>query len=366
MWGYDRSIAGGTGRMAPTPRTDNKDRNRMSISTPARLFSRHLAAIGLGLALTAAAPVAPRLTVSERLVPDTKVVAATIATKDMAEARARIGGTLVRRLVDEGQRVRQGQLLAVVVDDRLTFETRAYDAQVAAAEAQYANARAEYDRVRPLYEKGWYAKARLDQAEAAAKAAAGALEAARAQKAAAAELGGQGKVFAPESGLVTAAPVPLGSVVVAGQSIAAIAVDRTVLRIDMPERQARALKVGLKVGILNGATGNGVAQTGTIEQVYPSVASGRVIADVAVPGLKNDLMGARVRVAVPLGQRKAIVVPRRYVITRFGVDYVKLQIKDGKTLDVPVQRGATMTAPGITDGIELLSGVRAGDVLVRP
>ncbi|MEX6723310.1 efflux RND transporter periplasmic adaptor subunit [Parapedomonas caeni] len=337
----------------------------MSMTTPARLLSRHLAAIGLGLVLVAAAPAASRLTVRERLVPDTKVVAATIATKDMAEARARIGGTLVRRLVDEGQRVRRGQLLAVVVDDRLTFETRAYDAQVAAAEAQYANARAEYDRVKPLYEKGWYAKARLDQAEAAAKAAAGALEAARAQKAAAAELGDQGKVFAPEAGLVTAAPVPLGSVVTAGQSIAAIAVDRTVLRIDMPERQAGALKVGLEVGILNGAAA-GAVRTGTIEQVYPSVASGRVMADVAVPGLRNDRMGARVRVAVPLGQRKAIVVPRGYVVTRFGVDYVKLLVKSGKTLDVPVQRGAAMTAPGITDGIELLSGVRAGDVLVRP
>lgn len=179
--------------------------------TPRRRTAAPAVMLGLALALVAAAPAPQRFTVSERLVPDTKVVAATIATKDTAEARARIGGTLVKRLVDEGQRVRQGQLLGVVVDDRLTFETHAYDAQVAAAEAQYVNAKADYDRVKPLYEKGWYAKARLDQAEAAAKAAAGSLAAARAQRAAAAELGGQGKILAPETGLVTTAPVPLAT-----------------------------------------------------------------------------------------------------------------------------------------------------------
>jgi hypothetical protein len=53
-------------------------------------------------------------------------------------------------------------------------------------------------------------------------------------------------------------------------------------------------------------------------------------------------------------------VPEDYVATRFGLDYVK--VRDvSKTLEVPVQRGQMMT-----EGFEILSGLKDGDVLVRP
>ncbi|MBS0361869.1 MAG: efflux transporter periplasmic adaptor subunit, partial [Proteobacteria bacterium] len=51
--------------------------------------------------------------------------------------------------------------------------------------------------------------------------------------------------------------------------------------------------------------------------------------------------------------------PRRYVVTRFGVDYVRLVQKDGAVSEAPVQ-----TAPGPTpDTVEALSGLHEGDVL---
>jgi hypothetical protein len=54
------------------------------------------------------------------------------------------------------------------------------------------------------------------------------------------------------------------------------------------------------------------------------------------------------------------VVPRRYLSTRFGIDYVRLVAKDGTVSETPVQTTATTTA----SDVELLSGVRPGDVLV--
>ena len=103
-----------------------------------------------------------------------------------AEARARIGGTLVRLNVREGDFVRRGQVIGVVSDSRLGFEMRAYAAQASAAQAEAVRAQADLGRIRDLYQHGVYAKARLDQAEAAARAARGSLDAARAQTAASA------------------------------------------------------------------------------------------------------------------------------------------------------------------------------------
>jgi hypothetical protein len=60
------------------------------------------------------------------------------------------------------------------------------------------------------------------------------------------------------------------------------------------------------------------------------------------------------------------VVPGSYIITRFGIDYVRLRNEAGAVIDVPVQRGRELPRPDMTDALEILSGLKAGDVLVRP
>ena len=88
----------------------------------------------------------------------------------------------------------------------------------------------------------------------------------------------------------------------------------------------------------------------------------RIPADVTVPGLTDNLIGRRLAARVEIGRRKAIVLPRRYVVTRFGIDYVRLIRRDGSVADSPVQ-----TAPGPTPAeIEILSGLAAGDAIALP
>ena len=77
------------------------------------------------------------------------------------------------------------------------------------------------------------------------------------------------------------------------------------------------------------------------------------------------LVGDRLRVWVSAGSRPAFVIPAGYVKTRFGIDYVQL-VQAGRTVDVPVQRGRALPGPSLADGLEILSGIRAGDQLVRP
>lgn len=321
-----------------------------------------LAACGSNQA-TPAAPTAAvvkgeRLAVRREQIADSKVVAANIQTRDQADARARIGGTLVTLKVRAGDAVRRGQLIGRVVDQRLNFQTSAADAQVAAAAAEATRAQAELTRTTYLYDKGVYAKARLEQVQAQAKAAQGTLAAARAERGASADLAGQGAILAPSDGRVLKADVPAGSVVGAGQSVATVTAGPPVLRIEIPEADARALKVGQAVAVvpedLPGVTG------GVISQVYPAVTAGRVVADVTVPGLRPDLVGQRVRVRLAVGQRSALVIPKSYVAHRYGLDYVRVADRSGQVTEVAVQLAPTSDPARV----EVLSGLAEGDVIV--
>jgi hypothetical protein len=59
------------------------------------------------------------------------------------------------------------------------------------------------------------------------------------------------------------------------------------------------------------------------------------------------------------------VIPSTYVTTRFGIDYVLLRQAD-RPISVPVQRGRDLPTSDLSNGLEILSGIRAGDVLVQP
>ncbi len=320
-----------------------------------------LAACGAQQPAARSAPTAPlegRLRLAMQTVADMKPVPATLTTRDMADARARISGVLTRLTVKDGDNVRQGQLVAMVRDERIGMETGAYDAQVAAASAEAARAAADLARTQDLYNHGVYAKARLEQVEAAAKVASNQLAAARAQRAASAELGAQGAIYAPAAGRVLAADTPVGSVVMAGQSVARITAGPVVVRLELPEAEASALKLG-EVVRLNPRDLNGAASQGVITQIYPAIDNGQIQADVTAPGLPTDLVGARVRAMVQVGERQALLAPRRYIVTRDGVDYARLVAADGTVSEMPVQTTAGPSA----DTVEILSGVRSGDVL---
>lgn len=303
-------------------------------------------------------PVTDTLTLRVQTIADMKPAPATLTTRDMAQARARISGTLVVLVVREGDTVRRGQVIGRVTDERLTLQTGAFEAQVAAAAAEAARADADLERTRTLFSRGIYAQAKLDQVQAQARAANANLAASRAQRSASAELAAQGVILAPTTGRVLKADVPVGSVLMAGQILATITAGPVVVRLELPESQARAIKVGdivwFEAGDLHGAASQGV-----ISQIYPSITAGQVTADVSAPNLPQDLIGQRVRTRVRIGERQALVVPRRFLATRFGIDYARLVRADGTTSDIPVQT----TAGPDAGTVEILSGLRGGDTL---
>ena len=292
---------------------------------------------------------------------DMKPVGAEITTRDSAEARARIGGTLVSRSVRAGDYVKKGQLIGMVIDTRLAFETGAYAAQAAAAQAQAVQANADLARIQFLYDRQVYAKARLDQAKAAAGAANAQVAAARAQQRASVNVAEQGAIFAPATGAVLRADIPEGSVVTPGISIATVTAGPPVLRLMLPESAAAKVHVGSRV-VATDATMPGGSRSGVVVQVYPAIDAGQIRVDAALPGLTPALIGQRVEASIELGHRKAVVVPRRFVTTRYGIDEVSVITPDKYLSAVPVQIAPTADP----DKVEILSGVGAGDTLFVP
>jgi RND family efflux transporter MFP subunit len=320
------------------------------------------AAVACGLAaaavlLPAMPGLAQEITVASRELPDLKAVFATVESLHLTPARTRIGGTIGQLVIQEGSRIEVGQRLAVVGDPKLPLQAAALDAQIDSLQAQQKFDELALARVLSLKSTGAVPQARIDEAQTALDVVKADIAAKTAERAVVAEQLAEGDVLAPANGRVLAVQVVNGTVVMPGDTVATIAADAYVLRMRVPERHARFIREGDRV--LVGARGlEATAEKlveGRVRLVYPELDQGRVVADVDVSGLGDFFVGERTRVFVSTGTRPAIVVPADYVYKRFGISYVR--IKDiGETV---VQVGLPQE-----DGIEILSGLRPGDILL--
>lgn len=304
--------------------------------------------------------------VKTRTVIDTKTVYGTVQAAVDVPARARISGTLQDLSVDDGSSVKKGEQIAQIVDEKMNLQRRALDAKIAASKSNVDNYQLEYDRAQKLYERGTIAKSRIDQLETQLIVAQNTLKAAEGEKAVLEQQVTEGKVLAPSSGRVLDVPVTAGSFVMGGEVIATVAQEGFLLRIEVPERHARSMKVGDEV-LLGGEPmkDGGESEVGHIVKVYPKISQGRVVADADVPGLGDFFVGERIQVRIAVGERQAIFIPLEYISTRFGLDFVKLAADNGETLEIVVELGEHQTVDG-KPYVEVLSGLKDGDRLVHP
>jgi RND family efflux transporter MFP subunit len=311
----------------------------------------------VGISLAAWAGEQP---VVRRAVDDRKAVIATVEPVHELLARARIGGTITTLLVKEGDRVAAADRIAVVVDQKLLLQMRALASRIEAQQAQRDQAQIDFTRAQDLRGRGVASQSQLDQARTALDVAERTLQALHSDRQVIEQQSAEGAVLAPGAGRVLKVPVQEGSVVLPGETIAAVAVDNYILRLQLPERHARSMKTGDT--ILVGARGLDAQEEETLRRgkvvlIYPKIDNGRVIADVAVEDLGDYFVGERTRVYVATGRRPALIIPEASVYRRFGVSYAKL--RDGT--EVAIQVGLP-----VEGGIEVLAGLQDGDVVLTP
>lgn len=309
-----------------------------------------------------------RFNVKMSEIDDLKSVYATVRSTDRVQARARIGGTIADLKVDEGSEVETGEVLATVADQKLALKLKALDAQIEGLKAQQGNATREVERQETLIKRGFTPKARVDELQTQLEVVQNQLKSTQAERDVIMRQVKEGEVLAPASGRVLLVPVTVGTVVMPGESLATIAANEYVLRLELPERHARFIKKGdeIQVGARSLEEAGKALVKGEISQVYPELQSGRVVADATVAGLGTYFVGERVLVYISGGKRNGMVIPRDFVTTRYGYDFVRLDRDKKNAVDVVVQLGLAAELPGGASGVEVLGGLNPGDQILKP
>jgi membrane fusion protein, multidrug efflux system len=182
----------------------------------------------------------------------------------------RVGGNLTRRLVDIGDRVRRGDLLAELDPGDLQLQVESLQAQRTAADAQLARARADHARLASLAKDQLVSRSSLDQQTAVLRAAEGEARAARAQFDLSRNQAGYSQLRAPQDGVIASRQIEAGQVVEPGKSAFTLAVDSgREVAFALPETKIRDFSIGQPV-VIELWSAQGQQIPGRIREIAPA------------------------------------------------------------------------------------------------
>lgn len=326
------------------------------------MATTRIAALSALMLIAAGPAVSQTLTVEETTVVDYRPVVARVEAGDSATARSRLQGVVTQLSIDEGDVVKTGDIVAVVTDGTIAPQISAVGSRIEALQSQIRQAEADLERNRKLFADGFFPKARLDEQETALDVLRRNLSAAQSERNALEARRAESLIRAPADARVTAVNTVEGSVVSPGETIASFATLDGIVRLSLPERHAAQIAEGESVSLRLPGRGGDI-RIATIVKVYPELRDGAVIADATVPGGLDALVGERVDVLAPVGERRAIRIPREYVVTRYGVDFVRVKVGE-RFVDAPVALASPLADD--EDAYEILSGLRPGDIIEKP
>jgi RND family efflux transporter MFP subunit len=172
----------------------------------------------------------------------TRVLVGTLRARVEADQGFRIGGKVAERLVQAGDRVKKGQVMARLDASDLSLQRETAEAELAAAKASERSASAELGRVTELRQKGWSTEQILDRQRAALEEATGRRLRAEGSVELARNAQSYAELRAEADGIVLAAQAEPGQVVAAGQAIVRVARDGDrEAQVAVPERDIEDL-----------------------------------------------------------------------------------------------------------------------------
>ena len=338
----------------------------------------------------------------EARVPRTVVATGTLQAEDLVVLGAKVPGRLGDIAVDLGTRVRKGQIVARL--DPTDYKLRVDQAEAALqqararlglapagsdervdpeqtpivrqAKAVLEEARLTRDRSAKLIEQDLIARAQLDTAEANLAVAQGrhqdALEEVRTRQALLAQRRSEVDLArqqladtvlaSPIDGAVSARQASVGEYLAAGAPVATL-VRMHPLRLKMavPEREAVEVRVGHTVRLT--VEGDQTVYQGRVVRLSPIIQEqNRTLGvEAEVPNERGALKpGSFARTEIVTDASLPVIrIPAASLVTFAGVEKV-LVVREGKIAEVRVQTGRR--AP---DGVEILSGLKPGDTVVR-
>ena len=281
----------------------------------------------------------------------------------------RVGGKMQKRLVDLGDTVKAGQVLAQLDAQDLRLGQDAARATAAAAQATYEQNAADFKRYKELSDKGFIGPAELDRREMAMKTARAQLDQARAQSSVQGNQAGYATLVADASGVITGVDLEPGMVAASGTPVLRLAHDgpRDVV-FSVPEDKVGVVKALAAVPgrfkvRLWGASGE------------PLPATIREISAAADPVTRTFLIKAAIGAAavtgVRLGQTATVVMELPQVAGVTKLPLSALREVQGRSAVWLVDRGSmTVTSQDVklagADGNEAVvtAGLAPGQIVV--
>ncbi|HEX4878835.1 MAG TPA: efflux RND transporter periplasmic adaptor subunit [Limnobacter sp.] len=286
-----------------------------------------------------------------------------IAPWQEAVIGSQLGGVpIAQLLVQTGDLVKKGQLLAQFDQAPVMADVAQAMAAVAEAQAMHEQARFNAELIRGLDNTGAVSAQERSQILAAEKSALARLQSARAAQTQQEIRLANTRVTALDDGVISARNATLGAVPNPGEPLfQLVRQQRLEWRAEVTAEELVQLRVGMPVRIQHG---EGTVQ-GKVRALGPAVdAQSRIgLVYVDLPGAYSQGLrpGMFVRGRFVLAEQEALLVPQSAVVERDGFTYVFV-LKEGSS---QVQRLKVKVDRGTGDWVRVLEGLQAGQAVVK-
>ena len=281
---------------------------------------------------------------------------ATIFYQEISETASEISGLASDVRIEEGLRVKKGQILVTLGSDILRKKLQAAKLNYEQVLSELEIARIDMSRRKKLYEKKSISEQTYDENRyrvIGSEKRAASLNAEVEKLAIELE---KKIIRAPFDGVVIKRYVDRGEWISEGETVAVIGKDDVIdIVAELPEQIIQYVKIGMQVK----ASTNGNEFSGTVIAIVPQgdVSTRTFPVKIRTPNQFSLIEGMSARVTLPKGEiKKTLIVPRDAVISKFGQTVVFLA-QDAKATMLPVQvigfedLDAGVASPGLKEGM---------------
>jgi RND family efflux transporter MFP subunit len=275
----------------------------------------------------------------------------------------RVAGKIVERLVDIGDRVHPGDVLASIDATDYALAVNTAEANLAAAEKQVETVQLTQGRAEALFGKKFASQAQVDEAQLGYQQAVATRDAAASSLQQAKNQVGYTELKADRNGIVTAISADTGQVVGVGTPVVTVAVDgEKEIQIAVPETDISHFNPGqtVEVGFW---TDDQLRLTGRVREVAGSADAQSRTFSVRV-SLADDprvLLGMTATVEATVAAKRSLAsVPLEAMAQKDGEPMVWVADRDSST----VHARAITVADFAPDGVRVAQGLQPGDLVV--
>jgi len=294
-------------------------------------------------------------TVNTLNLPLTIVASGTVSAWEEVPVAAETGGmTATAVYVDEGNYVRQGQILVKMNDALLRAQLSQQQASVQSAQANSSRDDAALSRAYELKERGFLSQAALDTAQANQAASLAALNMAKAALSETRTRLSQSEIRAPVAGLIVSRSVTRGQIITSGTELFRLVRDgRLELDAQVPDTDLAALRPGQSAVV---TSNQGGTAEGRVRIVTPELdADTRLgIARISLNSSSGFKPGMFARARINAGERASTAVPTAALLYRENRAGVFVLNTDNSVRFTPV------TVLSQADDQTAVSGIEAG------